>query len=227
MIVWLSSYPRSGNTLLRNMIHQVFGARTFSRYDDRADVGLTPELCERTGHEFMGTDFKNFYEERLNSSDLNFVKTHHPPQDDSPAIYVIRDGRSSVVSFYNFNLRLRKRTDITMADIIRGQKTGVPYGNWSAHVGNWNPRSRPRTLFLRYPDLLANPDQTLGAVSTFLNIPRTGEWHNNFGELQTLLPEFFHHGSDAENLAQMKDEDLELFWSIHGQCMRDYGFSVD
>lgn len=213
--------------MLRNMIHQVFGARTFSRYDDRNDVGLSDEICERTGHQFLGTDFKQFYAERKDAPEHNFVKTHHPPQDDSPAIYVIRDGRSAIVSYYNLLTRLRKHTDVTIADIICGNKYGIPFGNWSAHIGSWNPRNRPKTLLLRYSDLHANPDRVLSEISSFLNIPQTGAWQNNFGELQTLLPEFFHHGSDDRNLSQMTDEDLELFRSIHAQCMRDYGFSFD
>lgn len=227
MIVWLSSYPRSGNTLFRNMIYQAFGMRTFSRYDDKTDVGQSDELCDLTGHAFMGTDFQQFYEERKGSPELHFLKTHHPPQDDGPAIYIIRDGRSSVVSFHNYVQRILKREGITLADIIRGQKVAVQYGNWSTHVGSWNPLARPNTLLLRYTDLHERPDQVLDAVSSFLNIPRTGEWQNNFTTLQAVMPEFFRHGSDDKNRAQLKDEDLELFWSIHGPCMKEYGFGSD
>ncbi len=40
MIVWLSSYPRSGNTLTRIMLHHVFGIAGTSAYmPERPDYG--------------------------------------------------------------------------------------------------------------------------------------------------------------------------------------------
>ena len=34
MIVWLASYPRSGNTFLRMVLHFVYGQKTYSLYND-------------------------------------------------------------------------------------------------------------------------------------------------------------------------------------------------
>src|SRR5262249_38743574 len=36
MIVWLASYPRSGNTLLRQVLHQCFGLSSFEAPDARS-----------------------------------------------------------------------------------------------------------------------------------------------------------------------------------------------
>lgn len=222
MIVWLASYPRSGNTLLRTMMQQAFGLPSYSMYDDRIDVGALPEVRQRTGHQFLGSPFEKFYAERKEAAELSLVKTHDPPPDAGKAIYIIRDGRSSVVSWYNLLVRLRKRTDVTISDVIRGQK--VKFGDWTSHVRRWNPLQRPQTLLLRYPDLLSEPDEQLQRVSEFLGIPRTAPWNNNFQELHRLMPEFFHRGSDEKNLAQMSADEQALFWSLHESCMREFGF---
>ena len=38
MIVWLASYPRSGNTFLRVVLHNVYGVSTYSVYEDNDPV---------------------------------------------------------------------------------------------------------------------------------------------------------------------------------------------
>jgi hypothetical protein len=52
MLVWLASYPRSGNTLLRAVLKECLGLSTFSLHDDGdRRVFATPSLCEAVGHE--------------------------------------------------------------------------------------------------------------------------------------------------------------------------------
>jgi hypothetical protein len=225
MIVWLASYPRSGNTMLRTMMQRAFGLRSFSMYDDTTDVGSTPEIREQTGHAFLDSSFDEFYRNRKSSPELNLVKTHQPPIDDGRAIYIVRDGRSAVISWYNMLVRLRKRDDVTVQDIIRGEK--VQWGHWSGHVKAWDPMHRPATLLLRYTDLVENADEALDRIAAFINMPRVGVWKNNFDELHRLFPEFFHRGSDEKNLAQMSPVDEAIFWRLHGECMRDMGFALD
>ena len=47
-MVWLASYPRSGNTFLRTILWQCFGLRSASYYRD--DLGGNKELEEYVGH---------------------------------------------------------------------------------------------------------------------------------------------------------------------------------
>ncbi len=48
MIVWLASYPRSGNTFLRLVLHRLFGVPTYSVYEDDDPV------AQRVGPELVG-----------------------------------------------------------------------------------------------------------------------------------------------------------------------------
>jgi len=41
MIIWLASYPRSGNTLLRTVIKSCMGIDSYSDQDIRPIVGLS------------------------------------------------------------------------------------------------------------------------------------------------------------------------------------------
>ena len=59
-IIWLASYPRSGNTLLRTVLWHCFGLRSASLYPE--DLGGNAALKSYIGHvdhselEFIGPD---------------------------------------------------------------------------------------------------------------------------------------------------------------------------
>src|SRR3954464_8946304 len=95
MIVWLASYPRSGNTLLRQVIKKCLGLHSFEsvgrlkhEYDDR-----DPTWKEVCGSLQNREDREAFYPRATNSAETVLVKTHEPPLDAQKAIYVVRDGR--------------------------------------------------------------------------------------------------------------------------------------
>lgn len=74
--VWLASYPRSGNTLLRMILHAAFGVSTWSEYGD--EFRHHPEVRQFTG---------------AIDDHAKYVKTHNREADLYPgqAIYVRRD----------------------------------------------------------------------------------------------------------------------------------------
>jgi hypothetical protein len=48
-LVYLASYPRSGNTLLRMILWQCFGLKTVSQYDESARIATCPEWLSLLG----------------------------------------------------------------------------------------------------------------------------------------------------------------------------------
>lgn len=94
MIVWLASYPRSGNTFTRIVLHRLYGAPTYSVYNDNDPV------AQRIGPDLVG--YRPKPAERAvmgESAEVFFMKTHKRRKDDGyPAIYLVRDGRDAVVS---------------------------------------------------------------------------------------------------------------------------------
>src|SRR5262245_9850273 len=111
MIVWLASYPRSGNTFLRIVLHRVYGPPTYSIYD-----GDDP-VAQRVGPELVGYRPKPLRRSELVASDeLFFVKTHKRRKaDDSPAIYLVRDGRDAVVSHAHLRASMQNATNTSQS----------------------------------------------------------------------------------------------------------------
>jgi len=211
-VTWLASYPRSGNTLLRTILKRCFEQSSQSVYDD-ADLA-DPELSRLVGHEAVGTDAPAFIARAAQAGRSLYVKTHEmPPADRHPAIYVVRDGRSAVVSHAHYVREILGR-DITLADVIEG-KAGQ---NWSRHVRAWSPR--PHTLMVRYEDLAAGNLTTLNRISDFIGKPQLHGFDISFEALHALSPAFFRSGSDSANILEMDGEAQRLFERLHGETLR-------
>jgi hypothetical protein len=217
-VLWLASYPRSGNTLLRVILKRCFGQASQSLYHD--DEFSDPIVRGVVGHEPVGDDPLGFVRQAQQDGRTLYVKTHElPPQDRHPAIYVVRDGRSAVVSHAHF-LRDILHRDVPLNDVICG-KLGV---SWSRHVQAWAPSARANTLVVRYEDLAAGDAQTLAAIGAFIGRPQLQAFDISFSRLHALNPEFFRCGSNAANISELDDETAALFEQHHGDTLRAMGY---
>ena len=210
--IWLASYPRSGNTLLRLILNQVFGLQTASVYKGEVKSWeVAPGLVEMIGH-YETTDANR----ASGSEKFNIVKTHDAPQDDGSAIFIIRDGRSAIISYFHF-LRDIENLPIALEDVIAGKNWP---GSWSAHYRLWDPTHRPNTLLLRYEDLKDATSSVCQQISNFLQKPQINDFKLSFDDLHKVYPKFFRGGDDARNIAEMRSNQ-DLFDAIHGDLMRE------
>lgn len=217
-MTWLASYPRSGNTLLRLVLNHCFGLASQSLYQDQEFAD--PAVRDVVGHEDVGGNARLFVTAARRAGRSLYVKTHElPPSDQHPAIYVIRDGRSAVVSHAHY-LRDILGRDISLTDVIEG-KAGL---SWSRHVRAWALPLRANTLLLRYEDLAAGRRETLAAISAFIGQPLQRGFDLSFDRLHGLYPAFFRRGSDAANIAEMDAAAARLFEQHHGDVLRAAGY---
>ncbi len=96
-VTWLASFPRSGNTLLRVVLKRCFGLLSQSIYGDHEfpDAAMTAMV----GEQAVGPDVQAFLRVARAQGRSLFVKTHElPGADHHPAVCVLRDGRSALVS---------------------------------------------------------------------------------------------------------------------------------
>ena len=152
--VWLASFPRSGNTLLRMILWNCFALRSGSVYQN--DLGQNHTLEKAVGHIEHNSGGVTFPPNQK----VALVKTHEHNRDAKPTIYVVRDGRAAIVSLWEFYDRR-----IPIETLIEGQHQ---FGKWQDHVESWQYGSRASTLFLRYEDLMLKMDDTLDVLSDFL-----------------------------------------------------------
>jgi len=151
-MVWLASWPRSGNTFLRTIMWQCFGLRSGSIYP--GDMANNRQLEEYVGHV---EDKNNLFVD----GNVPLIKTHEPPSDNSPAIYVVREGKTATLSLCQFY------RDTPPEFVVEGRHR---FGTWTNHLQLWKPWERPDTLLLRYEDIENDMPATLGKISLFLGV---------------------------------------------------------
>jgi hypothetical protein len=220
VIVWLASYPRSGNTFLRIVLHRLYDVPTYSVYEDDDPV------AQRVGPTIVGYRPKPADRKLMaDGPEVHFVKTHKRRKTDGhPAIYLVRDGRDAVVSA----ARLRATTEsapgqgksrferLLREEITRPSIAGQPSsGTWGGNVLSWLDGTAPLVV-LRFEDLVADPHgaATL-AVSSLLPdlLPAAEVSIPSFDDLHSIDPDFFRRGVVRSHRDEMPDELHELFWA--------------
>ena len=216
-VTWLASFPRSGNTLLRVVLRSCFGLTSQSIYGDAEFAGdITATVV---GQEAVGADVRAFLRNAQAQGRSLYVKTHEMPgADRHPALHVVRDGRSALVSRWHFQRDILGRPR-PLADIIADSGAA----DWSGHVRAW--MTRPGTLTLRYEKLAAGDAATLAAIADFIGRPQLAPFAVDFARLNALDPAFFRKGSDAANIAEMDAAALALFERRHGDTLRALGYA--
>ena len=215
-VTWLASFPRSGNTLLRVVLKSCFGLDSASIYGDQEFPDAT--VSALVGEQAVGPDVQAFLRQARAMRRSLLVKTHElPGADHHPAIYVLRDGRSALVSRWHYSRDLLGRAD-SLTDVIAA--TGAE--SWSRHARAWT--GRPGTLVLRYEKLVAGDAQTLAHIADFLDRPQTAPFAIDFAKLNAMNPAFFRKGSDAANIAEMDAADSALFERLHGETLHALGY---
>jgi hypothetical protein len=117
------------------------------------------------GHTELEMPWPEFYSKASLSSDIYLVKTHLPPRDDQPAIYVVRDGRSAIMSYFHYHRRFLPEVKRSLIELVLGCDY---YGGWSTHYVSWSPFRRGRTLIVRYEDLVSGADAVICRIAEFI-----------------------------------------------------------
>jgi len=208
-MVWLASYPRSGNTYLRSILWTCFGLQTGSIYPN--DLSL--DVAQHVGH-FEGAAHGLFPADFLQ---LPLVKTHEWPVDDRRAIYIVRNGRDSCCSLHQF-LRA-SGYDVDLDTIIAGQ---AYFGSWSSHFLAWDPQARPNTLFLRFEQLTKDFEGTLDQLAGFLEMRPLQSVPPKLVAARDLGPHWLSPGSLPRNAMTRTQE--ALFDRLHGEVMARLGY---
>lgn len=221
-VVYLASWPRSGNTLLRAILWQCFGLESVSIYGDSRMCVRNPLWHTLTGAMRLPSKMKDL-QGLVIQQGVAFIKTHNLPPDTighDHTIYIIRDGREACVSYWHY-LNEIIGTHCTLADVIRGNN---PFGSWGAHIQAWAPNTRANTTLLRYENALRERASTIVTLEHMLEISATRFNTMPWREFHNSDPQFFRSGTNNTWKTEMTVDDLALFDELHGDTMQEYGY---
>lgn len=150
-------YPKSGNTWMQSlMAGMLYGIDTVLLTDKLAQE-IIPDVHARKYYKRFGA--------------LNMFKSHYLPRPDyKRVIYLVRDGRDALVSYYHFHQKLGRAVTIDKM-LDEGEWLFPSY--WHEHVEAWleNPYDAD-IIFVKYEDLKTKPLEVLRRISEFLGIKR-------------------------------------------------------
>lgn len=198
-IIWIGSFPKSGNTWVRAFLGNYFqptgkaltinGLSSITTSDVRADW-----FAQAAGRLFQGETVDDWLRLRprvlnlISTSTPNsiFVKTHSkigivngieliPPQVTAAAICIVRNPFDLVVSFARHsNISIDTAIERYTDDMNMGRSNDGIYeflGRWDSHVSSWvNAPGLPRHV-MRYEDMVDDPNKEYHNSLKFLQIP--------------------------------------------------------
>jgi hypothetical protein len=187
--VFLTSYPRSGNTwtrfLVGNLVHQ-----------NEAVTFLTVERLVPDMYKSSDRVLRNLVRPRIVKSHECFDPRYRK------VVYIVRDPRDVAVSNYHWELKLRSvRDGFPIEDFVprwMEPEFWPRIGSWGDHVTSWlsTRQGKKGFLLLRYEDLKKDPQRALAQVAEFLGIEPTLERLNRAVEL-----------SSADNMRKLEKQE--------------------
>jgi len=196
MIIWLASYPKSGNTWVRHFLASLI-------YSDQGKTGFDKlgyilQYPKKNQFEDLVNDVSDFNEIKQNwiksqniiNSDnkVRIFKTHHvlcsldkhnftDEKNTLGAIYIVRDPRNVLSSIlYHFNLSSTEEAlDFIQEEkkFIGNVKNKVNYplhtliGSWKTNYNSWKTINK-NFLLIKYEDLILNPNTEFKKIADYI-----------------------------------------------------------
>lgn len=240
--VYLISYPKSGNTWMRYLMAYAIWPRL-------KDIDLV-EMAAYIPSPQLEHDAAMMLaaESPCNSLEHRIIKEHSVHNETARknvkrAIYLVRDGRDAIVSYWHF-CNQRDQTTIPLSKFIEiSSKPGYSYGAWKDHVAGWLDADLEAKLVIRYEDLLQEPELWLQSAMEFSNIEVSDsvisqavdrasfasmkrlEQTKGFNLDQLKTVEFVRQGKQGSWQENFGPCDLEKFNRFHGGCINELGYS--
>ncbi len=192
MIIWIASYPKSGNTWVRSLLSAyLYSDDGIFNFDLLKKIHQFPS---KKNFEFFMKDFNNIKklsnywiaaQDRINlSNEITFLKTHSAlctfennpftnKSNTKAVIYVVRDPRNivtSVLNHYSFK-NIEESFDFIAKDRITiiGGKDIVQYlGTWQQNYKSWRDLKFAPVLVVKYEDLINDTKKTFLSILNFL-----------------------------------------------------------
>lgn len=198
-LIWLASYPKSGNTWMRSFLHNLFrnteepvdideisdfclGESAAKWYQRHSDLPLKEMKADDLAklRPLVHRDFTTVFPDSV------FVKTHnylgewrgvplHTMEVTAGGIYILRNPLDVVISVsHHFGETIEQAiehlaNDAYAAGNLETHVTEI-HRSWSTHVKSWTEHPTPQLLVVRYEDLLHKPRKHFKKVANFLGL---------------------------------------------------------
>ena len=228
MIIWIPSYPKSGNTYLRSFLASYYYSKE-GKFDFNLllNINQFPSLRYSDVKSYTYVDAaKNWINNQkkfFNKEQLFFLKTHNSLQEyfgykftnsseTLGAIYIVRDPRNIITSMCNhfsmdFNEAYNRMIDQN-ASLSRKTEDGDLsnfsfLGSWSNHYRSWKNNFEFKTLIIKYEDLENDAYNEFWKILTFIE--------DLTGKKESINKKKFVNSLNSTNFSNLKQKE-----KLHG-----------
>ena len=225
MIIWIASYPKSGNTYIRSFLASYY-------FSDNGKFDFDQLLKI---HQFPNMKFSKFKPESKNEASrnwifnqniyfkkdrLNLVKTHNclfpfkghnftSKNETLGAIYIVRDPRNVITSMkhhysLDYESALNNMLDENCSLLEKSHDhdySNFTYLNsWSNNYRSWKNNLEFETLFIKYEDIANNKEKIFKQIILFVD--------KLFKKNQKFDEKKFINSIRSTNFANLKNKEL-------------------
>ena len=228
MIIWISSYPKSGNTYLRSFLSSYYYSK-----DGKFDFNLLLNINQFPALRYSDVKSYTYVEAAknwiidqkkfFNKEKLFFLKTHNSLEEyfgyrftksseTLGAIYIVRDPRNVITSMCNhysmsLNEMYSKMVDENASLSIKDSEGDLSnfsfLGSWSNHYKSWKNNFEFKTLFIKYEDLEENAYEEFWKILTFIE--------ELTGKNEPINKRKFENSINSTNFSSLKQKE-----KLHG-----------
>jgi len=194
MIIWIASYPKSGNTWVRSFLSAYY----FSK-DGVFDIKNLTRIEDYPNKQFFSQTVKegeihNHWEEsqkKINKEGkVKFLKTHNSlikafgndftqPKYSLGVIYIVRDPRNVITSVKNHNdfsnyeeaLKFMQNDNAILNDYkhLKNYAKTTIINSWRINYQSWIQNNFYRRLTIKYEDMISKPYEVFRDLIVFVN----------------------------------------------------------
>ncbi len=249
MIIWVASYPKSGNTYLRSFISSYFFSKKGKfDFDLLFNILQFPSIKFSKKKIYSEEDASQswiFNQQHFFSGDkVHFIKTHNTLNQYNGnnftnkklslgAIYIVRDPRNLITSMtHHYSLsyeeayaKLINERQTLLEKTIDGDYSNFTFlGSWSSHYKSWKNTNDFKTLFIKYEDLENNKWDTFKLIINFINELKKDKSSVNEKKLTNSI-----NSTNFSNLRNKEENEgfEESVYSISGEKKRFFNLGFN
>jgi hypothetical protein len=236
MIIWIASYPKSGNTWVRSFLSAyyfckdgIFDIKNLNKIEDYPNKQFfQQEVKEGEIHKHWEDSQKKIVQEKK----IKFLKTHNSlikafgydftqPKYSLGAIYIVRDPRNVITSVKNHNdfstyeeaLKFMQNENAVLKDYkhLKNYAKTTIINSWKINYQSWMQNNFYRRMTIKYEDMIENPNQVFRDLIVFVNtICRFNENIDNLKLNNAIKSTSFEKLKNIENQGKFSESVYSL-----------------
>ena len=192
MIIWIASYPKSGNTYIRSFLSAYFFTNT-GNFDFKLlkNIEQFPDKQFFNGFidniDYASKSWLSIQKDLIKTNKTRFLKTHSAfisfnnnqftnAETTLGSVYIVRDPRSIVTSIMNhFSMDQFEAAEM-LFDENRGIKSSdgnlATYSflsSWCNHFNSWNNLKTIKSILIKYEDLEKSNEEIFSNLIRYIN----------------------------------------------------------